>query len=814
MRTAKNPPSFIVVDSVTGRVGYTKRATGMGNEALNACAERAREIARKTGHSQIISLELYKRSVGQELNVAMLRVMGISEEIHPDGRVTRNNPRRGPVRRNIYAFNNPPSGPADPTAARELELYIDNDAQLYRSQFIPIVKNLMLKRRKGIYRNDLAKKLFMYLMDAGAKKYIKEYVVSSERPSYIPKIDSMFNRNTRLLAANHFVFSFEAEAELGNYDRLIGPVSNPGGESNGFFVMGQHQSVGWYKTRAEAERVAMHMNYRGGTHYRVEPSYGPGTIGPRPDRRRIRKNIYTFNNPKRPLNAMERAASLFNLSVATWAPGDGVTRYRFFKASGHGPYADYHQGNAVYTANGRGEAMKFLKAYGIGRSRMNPLNRGEVAKAARVARRYQDISRRAKPFNREAAAEAAGVAVGMGSAVALFGEQPYKRVGHKIINRTAEMELGLRKNPCSNPVCSNPRHKHVRKNPYSIVKEFRKGSKGKAAAEKYLRENLTSLSKDYYDLGVSRLPLSGNWGITAHIVHRNPLLQTIFLANPPVSVQWDQMSGRQRYEILGFVGFPEAVAASYARFPWVTLSQSARTALERQWLDTGAGRRGGTTTRRRRLAMPVGSNPLNRKETARVLRDARYDLRHGSAFSPGFTRSERSGQAFAKAKVVFRHGPKSAKRAAVRIADRAQKMAGTTLSNPGARLPKPGTKLTIAQALKLAERIGNWDLVKQCHDAMKIQKAANKGAKCVTWKVFPMGSKDKIDSVVALTHYGDSPETMYRPPKGSKKGNHMYRHTWGEKGGKPSVPLLASPDGKMLMMPLEGKKVAGDWLRH
>lgn len=151
----------------------------------------------------------------------------------------------------------------------------------------------------------------------------------------------------------------------------------------------------------------------------------------------------------------------------------------------------------------------------------------------------------------------------------------------------------------------------------------------------------------------------------------------------------------------------------------------------------------------------------------------------------------------------------------MKIADRAQKMVGTTISNPGGlRLPKPGTKMTVSEAFELARKIGDRALIEQCRKALKLQKVANKNAKCVIWKTFAMGSPNKIDSVVALTHYGDSPETMYRPPKGSKKGSHMYRHKWGEKGGKTSVPLLASADGKMLLMPLEGKKVAGDWLRH
>jgi len=165
---------------------------------------------------------------------------------------------------------------------------------------------------------------------------------------------------------------------------------------------------------------------------------------------------------------------------------------------------------------------------------------------------------------------------------------------------------------------------------------------------------------------------------------------------------------------------------------------------------------------------------------------------------------------------VKQYGPRAARKGAESVMNRAKKTVGTTFTNPGTvRLPKPGTRLTVAEALDLARRIGDRGLIEQCQKALKLQKAANKNAKCVIWKTFAMGSKDKIDSVVALTHYGDSPETMYKPPKGSKKGQHMYRHKWGEGGGgKKTVPLLASADGKMLLMPLEGRKVASDWLRH
>jgi len=86
-------PAFIVIDSVTGRVMYTKRATGMGSGAINSCALVAQRFAQRTGHPQIVYLDLSRARVGETRSVAMARVMGITEEVHPDGTVTRNNPQ-------------------------------------------------------------------------------------------------------------------------------------------------------------------------------------------------------------------------------------------------------------------------------------------------------------------------------------------------------------------------------------------------------------------------------------------------------------------------------------------------------------------------------------------------------------------------------------------------------------------------------------------------------------------------------------------------------------------------------------------------
>lgn len=99
--------------------------------------------------------------------------------------------------------------------ARELQLYIENDGQLYRQQFQPIIKNLMTKRAQGKYDSAKAVKLFMYLMDNGAKKYHKEMGSPGQ------KWMDMFPKSARLEAAKAFVEDFESEAEEGSYDEYI-----------------------------------------------------------------------------------------------------------------------------------------------------------------------------------------------------------------------------------------------------------------------------------------------------------------------------------------------------------------------------------------------------------------------------------------------------------------------------------------------------------------------------------------------------------------------------------------------------------------
>ena len=58
---------------------------------------------------------------------------------------------------------------------KELRLYIDNDSSIYRQSYMPILKNLSKKKKKGNYRKTLASKAFMYMIDDGAKRYVRSY---------------------------------------------------------------------------------------------------------------------------------------------------------------------------------------------------------------------------------------------------------------------------------------------------------------------------------------------------------------------------------------------------------------------------------------------------------------------------------------------------------------------------------------------------------------------------------------------------------------------------------------------------------------
>ena len=99
-------------------------------------------------------------------------------------------------------------------SADDLVTYIDNHGDLYRKQTVPIYKNLMAKRARGEYDGGRAVDAFLYLTESGAKEWARAARVDR-------RWHAMFPIELRREAARDLARSFEAEADLGNYDHLL-----------------------------------------------------------------------------------------------------------------------------------------------------------------------------------------------------------------------------------------------------------------------------------------------------------------------------------------------------------------------------------------------------------------------------------------------------------------------------------------------------------------------------------------------------------------------------------------------------------------
>jgi len=99
----------------------------------------------------------------------------------------------------------------DPYAAREIQLYADNDSQLYFSRMVPILINLSKKHKKGIYDVKKSAKLFRYFIEAAMQKYNKDF---GSRGDSWSKLLSVSDRN---ILANDYAINALIEFEAGNY---------------------------------------------------------------------------------------------------------------------------------------------------------------------------------------------------------------------------------------------------------------------------------------------------------------------------------------------------------------------------------------------------------------------------------------------------------------------------------------------------------------------------------------------------------------------------------------------------------------------
>jgi light-regulated signal transduction histidine kinase (bacteriophytochrome) len=98
----------------------------------------------------------------------------------------------------------------DQDAAREIELYADNDSQLYYQRRKPILVNLAKKYKKGTFDIDKAAKLWRYYIDAALQKYNKEFGSRGDKWS------DLLSTHDRQLLALEYATRTKNEFDLGN----------------------------------------------------------------------------------------------------------------------------------------------------------------------------------------------------------------------------------------------------------------------------------------------------------------------------------------------------------------------------------------------------------------------------------------------------------------------------------------------------------------------------------------------------------------------------------------------------------------------
>jgi hypothetical protein len=89
--------------------------------------------------------------------------------------------------------------PVDKTAADELDLYLENESDLYPKKQA-IIANLQKKKKKGKYDAKKAPKLWLYLVNDAAKKYEKEFGSGGSK---------IFNKPTREAVAEELAGRYE-----------------------------------------------------------------------------------------------------------------------------------------------------------------------------------------------------------------------------------------------------------------------------------------------------------------------------------------------------------------------------------------------------------------------------------------------------------------------------------------------------------------------------------------------------------------------------------------------------------------------------
>ena len=107
----------------------------------------------------------------------------------------------------------------DTDAVNELDSFIMNDEELYRRRFMPIISNIKRKLAKKVYDDEKAQKLWMYLIDDAARKYVQEFGTPGT------DVKDTFPIETRQQVARIIADRELENIKAGEYDATQGTVS-------------------------------------------------------------------------------------------------------------------------------------------------------------------------------------------------------------------------------------------------------------------------------------------------------------------------------------------------------------------------------------------------------------------------------------------------------------------------------------------------------------------------------------------------------------------------------------------------------------
>jgi hypothetical protein len=103
-------------------------------------------------------------------------------------------------------------------AVNELDLYINNNEDLYRKRFMPLVHTLNRDVKNNRYNHDNAVKQWNLLVNDAAREYVKEFGKPGE------DVKDMFSQDSRAKVAQVLADREFANMKAGEYDVAKGTI--------------------------------------------------------------------------------------------------------------------------------------------------------------------------------------------------------------------------------------------------------------------------------------------------------------------------------------------------------------------------------------------------------------------------------------------------------------------------------------------------------------------------------------------------------------------------------------------------------------